>query len=132
LIMPLFQYFGWVGSFLFVALFAANWCCSAPVTREPDVPLDQKINIRIHSDHKWPEPVVFDMTAPKAAPEASIERQMTVAASGVPAQPLRQHFDAFVQMPAMPSRPCFLPPCSAPQEPDRSLISEATLEIVRR
>ena len=24
--MPLFQYFGWVGSFLLAALFAANWC----------------------------------------------------------------------------------------------------------
>jgi hypothetical protein len=60
--MPLFQYFGWVGSFLLAALFAANWCCSAPISRAPrsDFPRDQKINIRIHTDHKWPERVVFD------------------------------------------------------------------------
>jgi hypothetical protein len=29
--MPLFQYFGWVGGFLLVALFAANWCFSSPI-----------------------------------------------------------------------------------------------------
>src|SRR6478735_8283537 len=62
--MPLLQYFGWVGSFLVAALFATNWCCSAPITRAPlpDVPLDQKINIRIHTDHKWPERVILDTT----------------------------------------------------------------------
>jgi hypothetical protein len=52
--MPLFQYFGWVGSFLLAALCAANWCLSAPITpvRRSDVPLNQRINIRIHTDHK--------------------------------------------------------------------------------
>jgi hypothetical protein len=29
--MPLFQYLSWVGGFLFAALFAANWCVSAPM-----------------------------------------------------------------------------------------------------
>ena len=50
--MPLFQCFGWVGSFLLAALFAANWCCSAPVSPAPrsDVLLNQEINIRIHTD----------------------------------------------------------------------------------
>jgi hypothetical protein len=62
--MPLFQYFGWAGASLFVALPAANWCMSAPIAAAPrsDVPLDQRINIRIHTDHKWPERVVFDTT----------------------------------------------------------------------
>ena len=31
--MPLFQYFGWVGSFLLAALLAANWWFSAPTAR---------------------------------------------------------------------------------------------------
>ena len=31
--MPLFQYFGWVGSFLLAALLAANWCFPAPLLR---------------------------------------------------------------------------------------------------
>jgi hypothetical protein len=62
--MPLFQYFGWVGGFLFMALLAANWCVSAPIAAAPrsDVPVDQRINIRIHTDHKWPERAVFDTT----------------------------------------------------------------------
>jgi hypothetical protein len=39
------------------ALFAANWCFSVPIARSraSDVPLNQRINIRIHTDHKWPE-----------------------------------------------------------------------------
>ena len=60
--MPLFQYFGWVGSFLLAALLAANWCFSAPIDPQSDVPLDQKVHIRIHTDHKWPERVVLDTT----------------------------------------------------------------------
>jgi hypothetical protein len=46
--MPLLNYFGWVGSFLVAALFAANWCFSAPIgrSRPSDVPLNQRINIR--------------------------------------------------------------------------------------
>ena len=60
--MPVFQYFGWVGSFLLAALLAANWCFPAPIAPQSDVPLDQKINIRIHTDHKWPERVVLDTT----------------------------------------------------------------------
>lgn len=71
--MPLFQYFGWVGSFLLAALLAANWCFPAPVAPQSDVPLDQKISIRIHTDHKWPERVVLDTTATTQAQEAWAE-----------------------------------------------------------
>lgn len=55
--MPLFQYFGWVGSFLLAALFDANWCCCATIApaQGSDVPVNQKINIRIHTDHIWPD-----------------------------------------------------------------------------
>ena len=68
--MPLFQYFGWVGSFLLAALLAANWCFPAPVAPQSDVPLDQKISIRIHTDHKWPDRVVLDTTGTTQAQEA--------------------------------------------------------------
>ena len=101
--MPLFQYFGWVGGFLFAALLAANWCSSAPIALAPrsDVPFDQRINIRIHTDHKWPERVVFDTTR-----SALAQRETPVLAE-------RQPFDAFAEMTALPARPCFRPPCSA-------------------
>ena len=101
--MPLLQYFAWVGGFLLAALFAANWCCSSPVAAAPpsDIPLNQKINIRIQSEHKWPERVVFDTTR-----SALAQRETPVLAE-------RQPFDAFAEMAVMPVRPCFRPPCSA-------------------
>jgi hypothetical protein len=50
--MPLLKYFGWAGSFPVADRFAANWCFSASIARSPpsDVPLNQRINIRIHTD----------------------------------------------------------------------------------
>src|ERR1700674_5686442 len=68
--MPLFQYFGWVGSFLLAALFAASWWFSGNVADAPPprAPLSESIHIRIHSDHKWPERVVFDTTRSRLAP----------------------------------------------------------------
>ena len=101
--MLLLQYFGWVGGFLFAALLAANWCFSVPIALAPrsDVPFDQRINIRIHTDHKWPERVVFDTTR-----SALAQRETPVLAE-------RQPFDAFAEMAVMPVRPCFRPPCSA-------------------
>ena len=101
--MPLFQYFGWVGSFLLAALLAANWCFPAPVAPQSDVPLDQKISIRIHTDHKWPERVVLDTTSTLARCEAERDGVAEANACGG-AQP----FEAFAEM--APPRPCFRPP----------------------
>src|SRR5215470_8637923 len=108
--MPLLQYFGWVGGALFAALLAANWCVSAPIAAAPrsDVPLDQRINIRIHTDHKWPERVVFDTTRLTLAQDA----QTDVGGRKTPVLAERQPFDAFAEMTAILARPCFRPPCS--------------------
>ena len=112
--MPLFQYFGWVGSFLLAALFAANWCVSAPIARAAgsDVPLDQKINIRIHTDHKWPERVVFDTTHWRLARDATVESEINLGSGETLAQAKRATFDALAKMPASPVRPCFPAPRS--------------------
>jgi len=62
--MPLFQYFGWVGSFLLAVLFAVSWWF--PVSLAPTLASDarsNRINIRIYTDQKWPERVVFDTTS---------------------------------------------------------------------
>jgi hypothetical protein len=119
--MPLFHYFGWVGSFLLAALFAANWCCSAPIAGAPrsDVPLDQKINIRIHTDHKWPDRVVFDTTRSLLALEAKVGPEADVGPSKTVVQAERLPFEAFAQMAAISARPCFRPPCSAGQGAER-------------
>jgi hypothetical protein len=110
--MPLLKYFGWVGSFLVAALFATNWCCSAPIVRAPrsDVPFDPKINIRIHSDQKWPERVVFDTTRPTLAQKP--DARTDIGGTEMAHEAERQPFDAFAEM-AIPARPCFRPPCSA-------------------
>src|SRR5271169_5469226 len=76
--MPLLQYFGWVGSFLVAALLAANWCFPAPIVPGSgfDVPLDHKFNIRIHTDHKWPERLVFDTRGSTLSQKADAETSL--------------------------------------------------------
>ena len=108
--MPLFQYFGWVGSFLLMALLAVNWCSPAPIAPLTDVPLDQKVHIRIHTDHKWPERVVLDTTLATLAHDTKADGETDVGGSetAIPAE--RQPFEAFAEM-APPARPCFRPPC---------------------
>jgi hypothetical protein len=110
--MPVFPYFGWVGSFLLAALFATNWCCSAPIggASLSDAPLDQKVHIRIHTDHKWPERVVLDTTRSTLAHDAKADGETDVAGSETAIVAERQPFEAFAEM-APPIRPCFQPEC---------------------
>jgi hypothetical protein len=117
--MPLFQYFGWVGGFLFAALLAANWCVSAPIAAAPrsDVPFDRKINIRIHSDQKWPERVVFDTTRPTLTQKP--DARTDIGGRETPVLAERQPFDAFAEMAAIPASPCFRPSCLAGQTAER-------------
>jgi hypothetical protein len=117
--MPLLQYFGWVGSFLLAALFATNWCCSAPIAGASlsDVPLDQKVHIRIHTDHKWPQRMVLDTTRSMLAHDAKADGETDVGGSETAILAERQPFEAFAEM-APPVRPCFStavlhPGCSA-------------------
>jgi hypothetical protein len=113
--MPLLQYFGWVGGFLLAALLAASWCISAPIApaSRSDVRLDQKINIRIHTDQKWPERVVFDTTRSRLAPEATVDPETNNRRSEIITQVERQPFDAFAEMAAIPAKSCFRAPCSS-------------------
>jgi hypothetical protein len=122
--MPLLQYFGWVGGFLLAALLAASWCISAPIALAPrsDVPLDQKINIRIHTDQKWPEHVVFDTTHLRLAPESTADSETNNGRSETIAQVERQPFDAFAEIPVVHVGPCFRPPCSSGQDAERDAL----------
>jgi hypothetical protein len=61
LVMPIRQYFVWVGSVLLVALFAADWWLPAPAAHlHSAIAPNQRVNLRIRSDQKWPDRVVFD------------------------------------------------------------------------
>jgi hypothetical protein len=119
--MPLFQYFRWVGSFLLAALLAAKLVVSRAdhPTRASDVPLNQRINIRIHTDHRWPERVVFDTARSTLTDEAKANAETDIGGSETPVLAERQPFDTFAEMAAIPARACFRPPCSAGQAAER-------------
>src|SRR5690242_1900938 len=72
--MPLAKYFLVVGAILFALLFVSN-------AMFPDVPAAEKPDgdkpvIRIHSDRKWPERVVFDTSLPTIVPPANTQAQL--------------------------------------------------------
>jgi hypothetical protein len=85
--------------------------------------LNQRINIRIHTEHKWPERVVFDSTSSMMVPEAKANTETEIGGREMPAQAERQPLDAFAQMPAMPGKPCFRPTCSAGRAAEREASS---------
>src|SRR5580692_12956080 len=76
--MPLVRYFFFVGGALLALLFISNASLPKPpdvATADADLPV-----IRIHSDRKWPERVVFDTNRPTIVP-----MQTANAGAGVPA-----------------------------------------------
>jgi hypothetical protein len=94
--MPLFQYFGWVGSLLLAALYAASWCCPAPAAPFPsaDVPLNQRINIRAWCSTRPVRARSLKRTADDGTKNEPVE---TFARAEPP--PL----EAYAEMPAIPS-----------------------------
>src|SRR2546423_10015720 len=83
--MPLARYFGVVGGFLLTLIFFLN----AFLPKLPDaaeVRAVDKSVIRIHSDRKWPERIVFDTSQPTLIPpqaakslEANVPAKASVA-----------------------------------------------------
>ena len=122
--MPLLQYFGWVGSLLLAALLAASWWFSGNVADAPPsrAPLSESIHIRIHSDHKWPEHVVFDTTRARLAPaenaQAETEPQGQEAGQEPVAAERHDPVEAFAEMGRETVEGCLQPPCSADQNPE--------------
>jgi hypothetical protein len=78
--MPLLRYFLFVGGVLLALLFVSDaYLQKLPdaVRADADAPVTI---IRIHSDRKWPERVVFDTSLPTIAPA-----QVAKVGAGVPA-----------------------------------------------
>ena len=64
--MPLARYFLYVGGVLLTLVFILDaWLTGLPVMERSHV--DSPV-IRIHSDRKWPERIVFDTTLPTIVP----------------------------------------------------------------
>jgi hypothetical protein len=73
--MPLARYFFFVGGFLLALLFVID-STLPKVTETESVRADAGTNksfIRIHSDRKWPERVVFDTSLPTIVPASAIK-----------------------------------------------------------
>ena len=99
--IPLVRYFFFVGGALLAVLFTVDTCLpKLPATERTDAAADLSM-IRVHSDRKWPERVVFDTTLPAITPattaiaEAQVRESTGVA--DVPAK-LRVR-ETFAQLP---------------------------------
>ena len=76
--MPLLRYFFFVGGALLATLFMVEaFLAKLPVTERITAATDLSM-IRIHSDRKWPQRVVFDTTMPSVAlPSTAIAESPT-------------------------------------------------------
>lgn len=115
--MPLARYFLFVGGALLALLFISDACFpKLPVADRADGGFD-RATIRIHSDRKWPERVVFDTSHPAivavaaAAAPASVPAPPPVADVSAGAHPR----DAFAQLQPSDQKQARL---SDPKKPD--------------
>ncbi len=88
--MPLTRYFLFVGGVLLALLFASN--ALLPKAVPADGPVADLTNtardlptVRIHSDRKWPERVVFDTSIPTIIPPQAAKAATTAAETSVAA-----------------------------------------------
>jgi hypothetical protein len=110
--MPLVRYFFFVGGALLALLFIADASSpKLPVANQLETAIDLPI-IRIHSDRKWPERVVFDTSTPAialaAVPAPPAKTQASIPAPTIVADVSAGAYvrDAFAQFePAYPKRP---------------------------
>ena len=105
--MPLMRYFVFVGGALLALLLIANACLPAfPATGVRSAVASDLSVIRIHSDTKWPERVVFDTTRPTITPvPAPVVAQAAAPQEKTAAAPSKSGVrEAFAQLPA-PAHP---------------------------
>ena len=135
--MPLFHYFAWVGSVLLAALFAASsWLPeNAAAAPSPRAPLSERIHIRIRSDHKWPERVVFDTTGSEFPSAKSVQAQTGAQDQKVWQKPVavepHNPIEAFAAMPRETVEGCFQTPCSADPKPESSAAPNRAEALLR-
>jgi hypothetical protein len=102
--MPLMRYFIFVGGALLALLLIANACLPTlpplPAAEGSSAGVDRSV-IRIHSDRKWPERVVFDTTRPTIMPAPAPLAAMAQTPSpekSVTAEPKGQVREAYAQL----------------------------------
>jgi hypothetical protein len=76
--MPLARYFFFVGGVLLALLLVSGWLLPKfPMTETVDIGADKSF-LRINSDRKWPERVVFDTSVAPIAPVQTATTEETV------------------------------------------------------
>ena len=114
--MPLARYFSFVGGVLLALLFILD-------AYLPKIPIDERAHanspiIRIHSERKWPERIVFDTSVPTIIPaqiasaESSLPAPQTITDVSVKS---REH-EAFAQM-QLPDTKLSQPPSVKKRDP---------------
>jgi hypothetical protein len=100
--MPVLRYFVFVGAVLLALLFVADaYAPPQPVAAKANtVVATENPILRIRSDHKWPQAIVFDTTQPTIVPpvlkaEANVAAPANVAAISPKAR-VRETFAQFV------------------------------------
>ena len=106
--MPLMRYFVFVGGALLALLLIANACLPAlPETTPRSTAAADLSVIRIHSNTKWPERVVFDTSRPTIAPVPAPVLAQAVPApepAKAAAAPLKTDVrEAFAQVQTVPA-----------------------------
>ena len=114
--MPLARYFSYVGGVLLALLFILDaYLPKIPVPeREPaNLPI-----IRIHSDRKWPERIVFDTSIPTIIPAriAGAEPSLPSPGTGSDVSVKAKAREAFAQLQPSDTR-LLQPPSSKKREP---------------
>jgi hypothetical protein len=103
--MPLMRYFLFVGAALIALLCVFGAAVpTVPVADQAENAIDLPV-IRIHSDRKWPERIVFDTRVPPAVPVLT-QASAAVPAAGAAVEAKARVLDAFAQLqPPAPKQP---------------------------
>jgi hypothetical protein len=102
--MPLVRYFFFVGGVLLALLFISDaYLPKSPAAESDSAGVDKSI-IRIHSDRKWPERVVFDTSRPTEVPAqiASVAASATTQKTVADMSTATRTREAFAQLPLDP------------------------------
>src|ERR1700722_11203187 len=95
--MPLARYFFYVGGVLLALLFIADaYLPKFPVAHRVD---KDSYSIRIHSDRKWPERIVYDTSLPTITPPQIANTEQSAAAPVTIASARPREQEAFGQLP---------------------------------
>jgi hypothetical protein len=101
--MLIVRYFLYVGGALLALLLLCNAMLPPPPAVDANVVAAEHPLIRIHSDRKWPKPIVFDTNMPRIAPPVAVASNATVPpapATTADVSAKTRVREAFAQLPA--------------------------------